>query len=196
MIPVKEEEVDELVDFLKVLADRNRLRILGILSEKECTVKELAQELGVTEPTVSSHLNMLKWRGLVTMREQGTSHYYRLRQEGVHTLLKDLTYRANVDAPEDPNSTELERRTLKTFFVNGRLKEIPTRRSRLLIVLRHLAKQFRVGEFYTEPQVNEILRNFHEDVAALRRYMVDNGIMARKSGRYWRMDDTPVTENS
>jgi DNA-binding HxlR family transcriptional regulator len=193
MTAINEHEVDELVDFLKVLADRNRLRILGLLSEKEYTVKELAAALGVTEPTVSSHLNMLKWRGLVAMREQGTSHYYRLRQEGVHTLLKDLTYRANVDAPEDTSSTEFERRVLQTFFKNGRLTEIPTRPSRRLVVLRRLAQEFRIGEFYNELQINETLKRFHDDVAALRRYMVDNRIMARKDGRYWRLDDTPET---
>lgn len=189
MTAIQDQEVDELVDFLKVLADRNRLRILGLLSEKEYTVKELAAALGVTEPTVSSHLNMLKWRGLVAMNAQGTSHYYRLRQEGVHSLLKDLTYRANVESPEDPNSSEFERRVLQTFFKNGRLSEIPTRPSRRLVVLRRLAQEFRIGEFYNELQVNEILKRFHDDVAALRRYMVDNRIMARKDGLYWRLDD-------
>jgi DNA-binding HxlR family transcriptional regulator len=194
MTAINEHEVDELVDFLKVLADKNRLRILGLLSDKEYTVRELAAALGVTEPTVSSHLNMLKWRGLVVMREQGTSHHYRLRQEGVHTLLKDLTYRANVESPEDPNSTEFERRVLHSFFKNGRLTEIPTRPSRRLVVLRRLAKEFRYGEFYTELQINETLKRFHDDVAALRRYMVDNRIMARKNGLYWRLDEA-VTES-
>src|SRR5262249_52962258 len=93
-----EQDVETLVDFLKVLADRNRLRILGMLGDKERTVKEIAEALGVKEPTVSWHLHALKGRGLVAMREQGTAHYYTLQQDGVHSLLKELTKRASEQA--------------------------------------------------------------------------------------------------
>lgn len=187
MAEATEQEVEDLVDFLKVLADRNRIRILGLLSEREYTVKEMAMVLDVTEPTVSSHLNMLKWRGLVTMREQGTSHFYSLRQEGVHTLLKDLTDRARDTGAEDPNSTEFEKRVLRTFFVKGRLTEFPTKRSRQLVVLKRLAQEFRYGEFYGELQVNDVLKRFHDDCATLRRQLVDNKFLARKDGQYWRL---------
>ncbi len=182
-----EQEVEELVAFLKVLADRSRLRILGLLSEREYTVKELAAVLGVTEPTVSSHLNMMKWRGLVIKREQGTSHFYSLRQEGIHTLLKELTERANDIGAEDPYSTEFEKRVLRAFFVKGRLTEIPAKRSRQLVVLKRLAQEFHYGEFYDELQVNAILKRFHDDCAALRRLLVDYQFMTRKDGQYWRL---------
>jgi hypothetical protein len=70
--------------------------------------------------------------------------------------------------------------------------EIPTRPSRRLVVLRRLAQEFRIGEFYNELLVNAILKRFHDDVAALRRYLVDNGLLARKRGLYWRLDSTPA----
>src|SRR5690349_11585153 len=73
---ITEEEYARLVRFLKVLSDKSRLRILGLLSEREYTVKELAAALGVKEPTVSAHLNMMKWHDMVNMRQEGTSHYY------------------------------------------------------------------------------------------------------------------------
>ena len=186
MVAATEHEIEDLVDFLKVLADRNRVRILGMLSEREYTVKEMASVLGVTEPTVSSHLNLLKWRGLLNKREQGTSHFYSLRQEGIHTLLKDLTAKAR-ETEEDPNSTEFEKRVLRAFFVKGRLTEIPAKQSRQLVVLKRLAQTFRYGEFYDELQVNAMLKPFHDDVAALRRLLVDYKFLTRKDGQYWRL---------
>ena len=187
MAAATEQEVEDLVAFLKVLADRNRVRILGLLSEREYTVKEMASVLGVTDPTVSSHLNMLKWRGLVTKREQGTSHFYSLRQEGIHTLLKDLTDKARETGEEDPNSTEFEKRVLRTFFIKNRLTEIPAKRSRQLVILKRLVQEFQYGEFYDELQVNAILKRFHDDCATLRRQLIDNKFMTRKDGQYWRL---------
>jgi DNA-binding transcriptional ArsR family regulator len=196
-VGVSEDELGRLVPFLKVLADRNRLRVLGLLAEREYTVRELAQTLGVTEPTVSSHLNMLKLHGMVEMRQAGTSHPYRLRQEGVHALLKDLSAQANTFADADENSSDFDRRVLRHFFVNGRLKEIPVTRSRQIAVVRRLVQEFRFGEHYPEKQVNEILKRFHPDCATLRRQMIDFRFMARENGLYWRLeDDAPPTESS
>ena len=42
------------------------------------------------------------------------------------------------------------------------------------------------GVRYTERQVNARLRPFHDDVAALRRYLVDDGFLDREAGHYWR----------
>jgi len=187
---ISEEELGQLVQFLKVLADKSRLRVLGLLAEREYTVKELAQALGVKEPTVSAHLNMLSVHGMVDMRPAGTAHFYRLRQDGVHTLLKEISAKANTFAEaDDPNSSEFERRVLRHFFVNGRLKEIPVTRSRQIVILRRLVREFRFGEHYPEKQVNEILKRFHPDCATLRRQMIDYRFMARKDGLYWRLED-------
>ncbi len=190
-LAVSEQEVETLVDFLKVLADKTRLRILGILSEREHTVKELAATLGLKEPTVSAHLFMLKKQDLVAMRPQGTSHYYSLRQDGIHALLKELSGRTKEALPEDPDSTDFERQVLQHFFRNGKLQEIPTRHSKQLVVLRRLAQEFAFGTLYTEKQVNEILKRFHPDCATLRRYLVDNRLMTRENSVYWRLEPKP-----
>jgi hypothetical protein len=47
-------------------------------------------------------------------------------------------------------------------------------------------RAFEPGRRYAEPQVNEILRRFHDDTARLRRELVGAGLMARQSGEYWR----------
>lgn len=77
---------------------------------------------------------------------------------------------------------------LRTFLgPDGGLRQIPAKHSKRLIVLDLLAQQFTPGERYTEVEVNTILRAYHDDVAALRRYLIENGFMDREAGWYWRI---------
>jgi len=190
---ILEQEFEALVDFLKVMADRSRLRILGLLSEREYTVKEIASVLGLKEPTVSLHLNMLKSRDMVKMRKEGTSHFYSLSQESIFSLLKEVAQKANAAEEGDPNSTDFERHVLRHFFVNGKLKQLPTKQSKTMVILRRLAREFQPGSRYHEKDVNAILKQFYPDWATLRRLLVDNRLMARKDSVYWRIDseETP-----
>ena len=55
------------------LADPRRILILYALSDKPRNVSELAEELGISQPTASRHLNLLRERGLVTARREGQS---------------------------------------------------------------------------------------------------------------------------
>ena len=85
----------------------------------------------------------------------------------------------------------MENRVLSNFLTDdGRLRSIPAKHSKLLVVLDHLAQQFEPGRRYTEPEVNEILQRFHPDFAALRRYLVENDFMTREDGVYWRSGGT------
>jgi len=56
----------ELVKVFKALADKNRLRILKMLQQKKMCVCELAAALGITQPSVSRHLSLMKDAGLVS----------------------------------------------------------------------------------------------------------------------------------
>jgi hypothetical protein len=76
------------------------------------------------------------------------------------------------------------------FVQDGRLVIMPTKRSKLLLVLDHLAQRFEPGRRYAEPEVNAVLGSFHDDYAALRRYLVDEGFLAREGGQYWRSGGT------
>ncbi len=79
---------------------------------------------------------------------------------------------------------------LATFVKEGRIVTMPTRRAKRLVVLDHVAQSFEPGRTYPEVEVNEVLRGFHEDVAALRRYLVDEGFLSREAGVYWRTGGT------
>jgi hypothetical protein len=81
---------------------------------------------------------------------------------------------------------EDEEAVLRQYFRAGRLREIPVKRSKRLVVLERLALEFDVGFRYSESQVNDVLGRFHDDHASLRRYLVDEGFLSRGGGEYWR----------
>jgi acetyl-CoA C-acetyltransferase len=64
--------------------------------------------------------------------------------------------------------------------------EIPAQHGKRVVVLRHLVRVFEPGVRYPEREVNALLAVWHPDVAALRRYLVDEGLLSRDAGRYWR----------
>jgi len=83
-------------------------------------------------------------------------------------------------------------RVLENFVDQaGRLTGIPVQRKKRLAVLRWLAEDFQPGRLYAEADVNQIITRRHPDFAALRRYLVDEELMQRKRGVYWRTGSVP-----
>jgi hypothetical protein len=81
--------------------------------------------------------------------------------------------------------------TLDRFLTpDGRLHTIPSKRSKRLVVLDHLAQSFEPGKVYPEREVDAILQRFHPDHAALRRYLVEEQFLTREDGYYWRSGGT------
>lgn len=79
-----------------------------------------------------------------------------------------------------------EAKVLNTFVRDGRLVRMPARHSKKLVILRWLVERFEPATMYPERQVNEMLQQVDPDYAALRRYLVDAGLMQRDQGVYWR----------
>ncbi|EAQ00115.1 hypothetical protein JNB_08089 [Janibacter sp. HTCC2649] len=76
---------------------------------------------------------------------------------------------------------------------DGRLSSIPTKLTKRLVILDHIAQSFEPGVRYTEAEVNEVMHRFHTDHAALRRYLVENEFLERADGVYWRAGGTTET---
>ena len=72
------DELQTLLRFFNALANESRLKVLGILANRECSVEELATLLDLKAPTVSHHLSKLKELGLIRMRLDGNDHLHRL----------------------------------------------------------------------------------------------------------------------
>lgn len=73
---------------------------------------------------------------------------------------------------------------------DGRLSTIPSKLSKRLVILDHIAQAFEPGVRYTETEVNDVMHRFHPDHAALRRYLVENEFLERDAGLYWRAGGT------
>lgn len=77
--PALTQEISQLeADFCFALSDPTRLLMIYALSESPRNVTELANDLGVAQPTASRHLKILRDRGLVYTVRQGTTVTYHL----------------------------------------------------------------------------------------------------------------------
>ncbi len=187
---MSQEEFQTLLQFFKVLADENRLKLLGILASGERSVDDLAATLQLRAPTISHHLARLKELGLVGMRSDGNTHYYHLDTEALHKMNKQLlTPEKIASLVVDVEGDAWERKVLKDFFEGSRLKEIPASRKKRSVILKWLANQFEYGVLYKESEVNAIFQRHHEDSASLRRELISDkeGLMQRENGFYSRI---------
>ncbi len=179
-------ENTEMLDLFKTLGDAERLKIVGLLANESLPLTAIAERLALKPGEAAGHLEHLEEMGLVVKEDTG----YRLNTGSMETKVRAvLSQNTPRTRPDDFEGDEFERKTLANYFSpTGKLKSIPTQQKKLLVILRYLAKQFQPGERYPEKQVNDILWRYHNDTAALRRYMVDNGLMARDKGIYWRTE--------
>lgn len=189
-----EEEFQALLQFFKVLADENRLKLLGLLANREYSVEELAATLQLKAPTISHHLARLKELGLVGMRAEGNTHIYSLNAESLRTINKELSSSLSSEKMaslvDDIKGEAWERKVLKDFFEGERLKEMPASRKKRSVVLKWLANRFEFGERYSEMQVNEIIKRYHPDSAYFRRELIGEKLMQRDQGLYWRISNS------
>ena len=87
----------------------------------------------------------------------------------------------------DHETQSYDHRVLQTFVDDaGRLMSIPVQHKKRLAVLRWIVEDFQPGRLYPEEEVNRIISRRHPDFAALRRYLVDEELMQRRRGVYWR----------
>jgi len=187
-------EQPEILSFVKAMASADRLRIIGILVRGRATQAEIADQLHMPVRDVFNHLSFLAHVGVISEADG----VYDLNEKAIESLARGQFEgkRPTYIPPEDKH--EDVRRVLKNFLnADGTIKQIPQPGSKLkqtkqlLVILNYVVDAFAFDTNYTEKEVNTILRRFHLDTAALRRYLVDNGLMARESDgtKYWRLKD-------
>lgn len=179
------ETQPEILSFVKAMSSAERLRIVGLLSQGSKNAIDIASALGVHPSDVTRHLDQLTASGVVSEAEG----VYELNEKAIEFLARGQFEgkRPSYDVKEADDTV---RKVLKTFLkADGSLKQIPPMGNKLLIILSFIVDVFDFDTYYTEKEVNTILRRFHVDTAALRRYMVDEGLMSRERDgtKYWRV---------
>jgi hypothetical protein len=154
-----------MLNFVKALADADRLRIIGVLVQKSASLTEISQDLGFHPSDTRHYLDQLLQSGMIRL----TEGVYALDSAALDKLArrhhegKYGAYIPEADLEKD------ERHILVAYLKpDGTLRQIP----------QQPAKR----------QVNLILAHFHPDTAALRRALVDAGMLSRErdGSRYWR----------
>lgn len=67
----------------QTLSDSNRLKILQMICDKECSVSDLVSATNLSQPLVSHHLRQLKEKEFLKTRRQGPFIYYSVRDERI-----------------------------------------------------------------------------------------------------------------
>ena len=81
--------MEEFAEILKALAHPIRLKIVcGLTKKTECNVSVMVEKLGVPQPTVSQHLNILKNAGIIQGFRKGTQICYKLTNETAKKIVK------------------------------------------------------------------------------------------------------------
>ena len=173
-------------ELVGLLADDDRRRVFAALVLGASETGEIRRVSGLDARAAGRALQRLVDSGLVIRGDDAMHH---LLGEAFGLAARAEAERAppadeHADAPEDVA------RVLRAFVHDGRLTSIPAVHSKRLVILDWLAQRFEPGRRYTEEMVNLVIAQVHPDTAALRRYLVDEGLMDREQGVYWRAGGT------
>lgn len=197
-----DEQLETLLAFFKALADVTRLKLVGLLAQKESSVEELAAMLDVSPSTVSHHLSKLAEIGLVSARADGYYNVYSLQTDVLEGMAQQLLSAKTLPAvAQDLDRKAYDRQILKNYLAeDGTLIKVPSSRRKLEVVLNYIAEKFEYERNYTEKQVNEVIGTLNPDISGLRRDLISTGLLAREKdgSAYWRVGQVnkPIDEIS
>ena len=168
-----------------LLADEDRRRVVAALTLGSRDLVGVTAATGLPADRVTRALGRLAQAGLVVSGEDGSLEVSSAAfQRAARTALARPPRSEHAGEPDD------RRKVLDVFVHDGVITTIPATRSKRLIVLDWLAQDFEPGVHYPERQVNDVIGRRHADTATLRRYLVDEGLLDREAGEYWRAGGT------
>ncbi len=168
-------------DFLRLVLDPLRLAVLGRAVEGPIDVEHIASTHNRPVREVQEAVGRLRAAGLL-------DEDLELDRGALREIAASLPQSPPVDPAvlETGTWSSAEAEVLSRFISGSRLVEIPSSRTKRITVLERLAQEFEPGVRYEEAEVNFTLQLWHPDYAALRRYLVDEALMTRADGVYWR----------
>lgn len=179
------ETLEPLVGVLKALADPNRLQIAGLLIERARCGQDLAQALGLSAPTVSHHLRVLRDAGLLREERQTPYTFYAFDHAALRKALSTLVDKRKVqEFAEGAGLSKDTRKVLHAFFDGPRLVAIPVQRRKKEIVFEEILRRLPRRREYEERELSRFIEAIHEDYATIRREFIMCKYMTRDAGMY------------
>ncbi len=177
---------DEVLEYFKAMVDVDRLRIAGMLGLTKLTKEQIVDRLNLPLRDVVNHLGFLEHQGII--RKDGEA--YELDQAAIRALAKRNLAGKRTPAQEEAlPADEYDRKVVRDFTTaDGKIKSLPMQPKKFTAIIRYVSQVFEQGKQYPEKEVNTLLLRYHEDFAALRRGLVDEGIMQRQAGVYWMVE--------
>ncbi|MBN2542546.1 metalloregulator ArsR/SmtB family transcription factor [bacterium] len=183
-----EQNLETRAKLFKALGHPVRLLILNLIKMKPRHGEELAMILKLQQATISHHLGKLTEAGLLSSKKEQYYQTYSLVKKSLNKTLDELIHLPRKQLPARVKQDAYRDKVLNTFMKHGRITQIPAKLKKRLILLEEVVKEFEPEYEYPEREVNHILLEFNDDVAYLRRALVDHGYMKRNKGIYRRIN--------
>ncbi len=166
-----------------LLAEPDRLRVFAALVLGADTPARLRAETGLDQRAVGTALRKLEAGGLVEPDPDGGFR-------PVTDAFKDAARSAAPPVERYGYADDQIETVVRAFVRNGRLTGMPAQATRRTVLLEHVIQSFEPGRDYPEKDVNAVLKVWTEDSpvdhVALRRYLVDEGLLSRDRNNYRR----------
>ncbi|NOJ71069.1 MULTISPECIES: metalloregulator ArsR/SmtB family transcription factor [Paenibacillus] len=183
-------QVEKVVAYHKALADPTRIKMLILLAEGERNGQDLAEKLFVTPATITHHASKLREASLINERREKNMIYfslndYFLKNNAVAAM--NLIYRRAEGGAEMLNEDQqrMKDSVIRNFISKeGKLKNIPSQLKKKLIVLEHMVSNLEMGRKYSEKEINEFIKAYHEDFATIRREFIMHQFLYRENDLY------------
>ncbi len=179
-------DLEKRAVLFKALGHPVRLLILNLIQVNPRHGEELALILGLNPATISHHLTLLTKAGLVSAQKDQYYQTYTLDNHPLKKTLAEMIFMHQTDLPGSVEEDAYRKKVLNTFMRHGRLIKIPAQLKKRQVILEKIAEAFEPGQHYPEREVNIILLDFNDDVAALRRGLVEAGLLIRDHNIYQR----------
>jgi len=165
-----------------LLAEPERLSVFAAVVLGATTPGEVERTTGLNAQDVVRSLRRLAQGGAVVSVDGRLTAGSGLFKDAVRGHAEAT---AVSDEPLDPDREKAA--VLRAFVSGGRLQQMPAARGKRRVVLEHIAASFEPGVRYPERAVNAVLRAWFDDFVTLRRFLIDEQLMSREEGMYWRI---------
>lgn len=181
-------QLNKLVSFHKAMGDPTRIRIVSLLAGGPLHGQAIAGKLGLTPPTITHHLKKLRdVHAVFERRDKNTVYFYlngKVLEQHAKALVQLTDKKMEGDGEMDNMNLERQKVISNFFTADGKLKSIPAQRKKKLFVFEHLVRGLEKGRKYEEKEINEFIKQYHDDYATIRREFIINHYMYRENGIY------------
>lgn len=184
-----DDNLEDRAALFKALGHPVRLLLISLIQIRPRHGEELAAILHLDSATISHHIAKLTEVGLLEPSKDQYYQVYSLTGKFLERTIGQMAMLPQLDLVPNVELDAYRKKVLRAFYKQGRLLEFPSQVKKQRIVLEKIVEEFEVGHDYSERDVNQVLLDFHDDVATLRRGLIEHGLMIRVHGIYRRMAD-------